>query len=97
MDPATLDPSTIPVGGYEEDPDEEFLGPAGLADFFNEDGVYEDDGEEEYYDGDGSQEPEPLEHFTAQRDNPTEVSQVETVSGHTHFLQSVSLAAGGHL
>ena len=93
MDPATLDPSTIPVGGYEEDPDEEFLGPAGLADFFNEDGVYEDDGEEEYYDGDGSQEPEPLEHFTAQRGNPTEVSQVETVSGHTQELLPNSIVA----
>ena len=67
MDPSAVDPSAIPVADYDEDLNEAFTGPNGIANFFDEyegaesiNGAYLD-GEEEYYDGDGYQQPEPLE------------------------------------
>ena len=80
MDP-TLDPTAIPVAAWDEDPDESFHGPGGLADFFNE------EDEEDYYDDDveGYDEPEPLEISASQRVPQQEVTQAGDVSVHTQF------------
>ena len=78
MDPG-VDPTAIPVAEYEEDLNEAFTGPNGIASFFNED--YDD--EEDYYDGNGYQQPDPLEDSAPQRTAPMEAGQAETVSGHT--------------
>ena len=90
MDPLAMDPSRIPVGDYEEDLNEAFTGPTGIAQFFNEEyegaesfnGDYED---EAYYDGDGYRQPDPLETSASQRVAQDEVTQAETVSGHTQL------------
>ena len=75
-----MDPTGIAVPSFDEDPDETFTGPEGIVNFFNED--YEDD--DEYYDGDGSYQTDPLEGSAPQRTAPMEAGQAETVSGHTH-------------
>ena len=79
MEP-TVDPATIPVAGYDEDPDESFQGPGGLVEFFNED--YEED----YYDDDVEQyvEADPLEISASQRVTHSEVTQAVGGSAHTH-------------
>ena len=79
MDPTAVDPSGIAVPVYEEDPDESSTGPVGIANLFDEE--YEDD--EEYYDGDGSYQPEPPETSASQRVAQYEATHAETVSGHT--------------
>ena len=86
MDP-TVDPVAIPVATWDEDPDESFHGPGGLSDFFNEE--YEED----YYedDGEGYEEPEPLEISTSQRVPQQEVTQVGDVSAHTQNLRFLAL------
>ena len=83
-----MDPSAIPVADYDEDPEEAFIGPDGVASFFEEDGTYLDEGEEDFYDGDGSQELEPLELSAAQRGDPSEVPHAGIVSDHTHQLDT---------
>ena len=93
MDPQ-MDPSAIPVAVYDEDPEESFIGPEGLTNFFNEEyeaaerfnGDYEDD--DEYYDGDGYQQPDLLETSASQRAGTNDAAQAETVSGHTHTHNS---------
>ena len=90
MDPLAMDPSRIPVGDYEEDLNEAFTGPTGMAQFFNDEyegaesfnGDYVDE-EEDYYDGDGYQQPDPLETSASQRVAHDEAAHAETVSGHT--------------
>ena len=90
MDPTAVDPAGISVPIFDEDPDEAFTGPEGIDILFNEEseggepynGDYGDD--DEYYDGDGSYQPEPLETSASQRTAPSEAGQAETVSGHTH-------------
>ena len=88
MDPPAGDPRAYaqqwPL--YDEDLNESFTGPEGLANLFNE----EEDDEEYYDDGDegGSQHDEPLETSASQRDDPVETSQADTVSGHTHLCCS---------
>ena len=94
MDPLAMDPSAIPVAEYDEDLTEAFTGPTGIPEFFNEEyeaaerfnGNYEDD--EDYYDGDGYQQPDPLETSASQMVVPDEATQAETVSGHTHTHNS---------
>ena len=89
MDPTAVDPSGIEVPIFDEDPDENFSGPEGIGNFFNDasevaklfNGDYEDD--DEYYDGDGSYQPEPLEGSAPQRTAPSEAGHAETMSGHT--------------
>ena len=82
MDPP-LDPSGIAVPAFDEDLDENFTGPEGIADFFNE--GYDED--EDYYDddGEGYEEPEPLVRSAAQRADTQDAAQAETVSGHTQL------------
>ena len=92
MDPPSVDPSGIAVPTYDEDPEEAFIGPQGLSNFFQEEsdvaelftGEYEDD-DDEYFDGAGF-EPSPLEGSAPQRTAQSEAGQPETVSGHTHLL-----------
>ena len=89
MDPPPVDPSGIEVPIYDEDPEEAFIGPQGLNNFFQEEsdvaelftGDYEE--EDEYYDGDGSSQPDPLVRSAAQRGDTHDARQAETVSGHT--------------
>ena len=78
MEP-TVDPATIPVAGYDEDPDESFQGPGGLVEFFNE------DDEEDYYDDDveGYDELDPLGISASQRVTQQEVTQAVDGSVHT--------------
>ena len=87
MDPSAADPSGISVPIYDEDPEESFIGPVGLVNFFAEESdapEREDDdyGEDEYYDGEAYQ-PTPLEGSGPQRASHPEVAQPETGSGHT--------------
>ena len=63
-----MDPATIAVGDYDEEPDESFIGPSFL--------------EEEYYDNEGYDEDDYYdEQSAAQRDDP---SNADLVSQHTH-------------
>ena len=81
MEPS-VDPATIPVAGYDEDPDESFQGPGGLVEFFNED--YEED----YYDADVVEqyvEADPLETSASQRVTHREATQAVDGSVHTQF------------
>ena len=90
MGPTAVDPRGISVPIFDGDPDESFTGPVGIsnlsneefevAELFSED--YEDD--EEYYEGDGYQQPDPLVRSAAQRADTQDAAQAETVSGHTH-------------
>ena len=97
MDPTAVDPSGIEVPIFDEDPDENFSGPVGIGNFFNDEsevaelfnGDYEDD--DEYYDGDGSYQPEPLETSVSQRVAQEEATHAETVSGHTQKSSNSSL------
>ena len=82
MDPSAVDPFAEQMPIYDEDSDENFTGPAGIASLFNEE--YDED-DEEYYDDDGSYQQEPLETSASQRVDPDETTQAETVSGHTQI------------
>ena len=75
----SMDPISVAVPQYEEDLEESFIGPAGIAQFYGED-------EQAYYEGEDHEEPitEPLELSAAQSGNPEEVPHVDTVSGYTH-------------
>ena len=88
MDLSAAGPDGTSVPVYDEDPEESFIGPVGLANFFAEesDAAERDDedyGEDEYYDGEGTL-PAPLETSTSQRTGLSDPGHVETVSGHTH-------------
>ena len=88
MDRSALDPDGTSVSIYDEDPDESFTGPEGLSNFFNEESEVADlftgeFDEDEYYDGDGSYQPEPFEDSTPQRTVPREAGHVGTGSGLT--------------
>ena len=90
MDPV-LDPSGTDVPIYDEDPDESFTGPVGLENFAEEPdiaGLYTGDYEEEdeYYEGDGSYQPDPLVRSAAQRSVTEDALHAETGSGHTQLL-----------
>ena len=76
MDPTAVDPAGISVPAYEEDLDESFSGPIGIAEFY-------DDEEQAYYEGEGYDQSEPLELSAAHRAYPDEVAHADTVSGHT--------------
>ena len=94
MDPSAADPGGISVPIYDEDPEESFVGPNGLSNFFAEesdiaelftDGLEPYEDEEENYDGAGLLPP-PLETSASQRvAQPTEATHAGTVSGHTQF------------
>ena len=75
MDPISM---AVPTEQYEEDLEESFSGPTGIAQFYEEE-------EQAYYEGEGYEEPitEPLELSAAQSGNPEEVPHVDTVSGYT--------------
>ena len=90
MDPMA-DASEIPVIDYEEDPTESFTGPydpsilngelEGTEAYYEE---YMDEEDENYWDGDGSAEPDLFVSSASQRVTQTRGAQAETVSGHTH-------------
>ena len=89
MDPPPVDASGIEVPIYDEDPEEAFIGPQGLNNFQEESDIaepfteeYEED--DEYYDGDGSYQPDPLVRSAAQRGVTDDALHAETGSGHTH-------------
>ena len=86
MDPMEPHAEQWPL--YDEDRNESFTGPEGLANLFND----EEDDEEYYDDGDegGSHHDEPLETSASQRDDPVETSQADTVSGHTQSSMQLS-------
>ena len=84
--PVPLDGTTVPV--FDEDPEEAFTGPEYLDRFFAEEsdtaelfiaGAEED----EYYEGDGSYQPDPLVRSAAQRSITDDGLHAETGSGHT--------------
>ena len=69
----------------DEDLAESFTRVDGLCHLFDAEALDEDD---EYYDGDGSHQPDPLEISVSQRVDPTETTQTDTVSGHTQAVHS---------
>ena len=83
------DGTSVPV--FDEDPDESFAGPEYLDRFFAEESdtaeLFTGDAEEdEYYEGDGSYQPDPLVHSAAQRSITEDGLHAETGSGHTQFV-----------
>ena len=78
MDPTAVDPAGISVPGYDEDLEESFSGPIGIAEFYDED-------EQAYYEGEGYDQSEPLEQSAAHSANPDEVAQADILRDHTHL------------